>query len=47
MTPKGLATWWYDNGNKMKEYTFVNGKMPDKIREWNRDGSPKKEEKKD
>ena len=40
----GLYTQWYDNGNKMQEFTYVNRKRIDKIREWNRDGSLKKEE---
>ena len=41
--PNGLCIWWYDNGNKMQEFTYVNGKRSNEF-EWNRDGSPKKEE---
>ncbi len=37
--PNGVATWFYENGKKMMECTYVNGSIEGKMTRWNFTGS--------
>jgi antitoxin component YwqK of YwqJK toxin-antitoxin module len=37
----GKSTWWYPNGRKMREATFVDGNLDGTLLEWSADATPR------